>query len=97
MLRWLYSVATLSFALTSLGTRVAFSHPLSPSSQSPKLQNAPVDVPFCYMQTIDGRTLDLQKLCSQTFPDNVNRSSSNSGSEFQQDSGQRYRIRLRDH
>lgn len=65
MLRLFY-LAAVSVALNLIMTKVAFSRPISASSQYPEVQNSDVDVPLCYLQTADGRTLDLQKLCGNS-------------------------------
>lgn len=59
---------TLSVVLILFMTEVTFSRPVFSDSQHPKVQNSEVDLPLCYMQTADGRTLNLQKLCSETSP-----------------------------
>lgn len=92
MLRWFCSAAALSFALTSIMTKVAFSRPLSPVSQYPKLQNSDVDVPVCYMRTADGRTLDLQRLCGKTSPASNNASNRISRPRFRRGSGSGYAL-----
>ncbi len=43
---------------------IVFSHALLANAQAPAVQNSNVDVPFCYMETADGRNLDLRNLCS---------------------------------
>jgi len=68
MLRWFRLAATLFVALTPTITETAFSTPLPAASQYPEVQNSNFDVPLCYIQIADGRTLDLQKLCGKTSP-----------------------------
>ncbi len=70
MLRYLGSAATVSVALAPLMAQIAFSRPLSPISQYPEVQNSNINVPLCYIQTTDGRTLNLQSLCSKNSPIN---------------------------
>ena len=65
MLKYFCLDATVSVALTGLITDIAFSRPLPASSQFPEVQNSNIDVPLCYIQTPDGRTLDLGKLCGR--------------------------------
>ena len=65
MLRYFCWTATLSVVLNFLITGVAKSDPISASSQYPEAQKSKVNEPLCYMQTADGRILDLQKMCSE--------------------------------
>ena len=58
----------LSIVLIPFMTEVTFSHPAFPNSQHPKIQNFEVDLPLCYIQTADGRTFNLQKLCNKNSP-----------------------------
>ena len=94
MLRFLYFAATLSVAITPLITEVAFSYPVFPASQYPEVQNFNnVNVPLCYIQTTDGRTLDLDKLCSKNS--SINRINKNPSSrvpkaKFRRGSGSGY-------
>ena len=67
-MRCFYGAATLSAVLTLLTARVAFSNPTVTVPQFPQSQNFNADVPLCYMQTADGRIVDLQNLCSKTSP-----------------------------
>lgn len=78
MLRLLCLAATLSVVVTPIVTKVAFSRPISASSQYPevpKFNN--VDVPLCYIQTTDGKILNLQKLCGNSPTNTINKSPSN--------------------
>lgn len=90
MLRCFCLAAALSVALTPLLTKVAFSRPLSPRSQYPEVQNSRVDLPICYIQTADGRTVDLQRLCGKTSPLSNTLSRGVSRFKFRQGSGSGY-------
>ncbi|MFE1745999.1 hypothetical protein [Coleofasciculus sp. H7-2] len=58
---------------------MAFSLPLQADSPYPVVPASNIDIPVCYLQTEDGRMVDLGKLCIQT-PQNYNASlSSNFG------------------
>lgn len=65
MLRCFYSSAILSIALPLVAARVALSSPTATVPQPSQVQNLSVDVPLCYMQTADGKIVDLQNLCHQ--------------------------------
>ncbi|HLO51783.1 MAG TPA: FxLYD domain-containing protein [Kamptonema sp.] len=57
----------LSAFLTLLASSIAFSDPLL--ADTPAVENPDVDVPLCYMQTPDGRTVNLVNMCGQeTIP-----------------------------
>jgi hypothetical protein len=43
----------------------AFSHPLTIGDEYPVVSSPDTDKPVCYMQTVDGRTLDLSSLCGK--------------------------------
>ena len=67
MLRYFCWTTALSVVLTPLMTKVALSLPLATGSQLSGVQsnqNSSIDVPLCYIQTADGRVVDLQQLCS---------------------------------
>ena len=57
--------ATVSTALISLFPGMAFSLPLQADSPYPVVPASNIDIPVCYLQTEDGRTVDLGKLCIQ--------------------------------
>ena len=57
----LHLTATLSTLLIS---SISASTLLADSTKT-KAQNLPVDEPFCYMKTPDGKTVDLGKLCEK--------------------------------
>lgn len=59
-----YLTAVLSTALVSLMAEAAFSRPLT----YPVVQNSDT-APLCYMQTSDGRTLDLTEMCGFISPE----------------------------
>ena len=67
MLRYFCGTAALYVVLT-LTTEGAFSLPLSVSQQpkvlNSEVRNPTIDMPLCYLQTADGRIVDLQQLCS---------------------------------
>lgn len=75
--------AALSIVLTPLMTQVAFSEPRSAGSQYPEVQNFNVVPPLCYMETADGRVLDLQKVCNDSAKKSTN--SGVYGSQFRRD------------
>lgn len=74
VLRSLCLATTLSVAITPLITEVGFSRPVFPASQYPQVPNNNLNVPVCYIQTTDGRTLDLQKLCGNSSVKTINNS-----------------------
>lgn len=58
---------TLSLFVAASIDKVAFSVPLSTSSQPPRWRrDSNTDLPVCYLQTADGRILNLQTLCGKT-------------------------------
>jgi hypothetical protein len=74
MLNRFYQATFLSLVLAVSTDRVVFSLPLLPSPPYPvgqgsigqpsQVQNVDgVNAPYCYMQTSDGRNLNLEKLC----------------------------------
>lgn len=88
MFRYSSVAITLSIVLAPLMTEVAFSRPLSPSSQYPEVQSE-IDLPICYI-TANGRTLNLQKLCGKVSPINNNLSSRIPKGKFRRGSGSGY-------
>ena len=88
-----YQAALLSIVLTVLTDQAVFSLPPLPSPAYPvaqgsigqpsQVQNVDgVNAPYCYMQTTDGRNLNLEKLCgtdsnSNQVPSNGQSSTSN--------------------
>ncbi|MBD1889432.1 hypothetical protein [Coleofasciculus sp. FACHB-SPT9] len=69
MFRYFRLTATVSTALISLFPGIAFSLPLQADSPYPVVPASNIDIPVCYLQTEDGRTVDLGKLCIQA-PEN---------------------------
>ncbi|MBD1894929.1 hypothetical protein [Coleofasciculus sp. FACHB-129] len=69
MFRYFRLTATVSNALISLFPGIAFSLPLQADSPYPVVPDSNIDIPVCYLQTEDGRTVDLGKLCIQA-PEN---------------------------
>jgi hypothetical protein len=57
--------------LTSLPV-LALSRPLPARSQSPEVPSSNVNNPACYMQTDNGRTLNLESLCTNKSTPSVN-------------------------
>ncbi|MEG5046313.1 FxLYD domain-containing protein [Microcoleus sp. B4-C1] len=55
-----FTVALLSWLISPLSSR-----PLLTNYTNTLAQNSPVDEPFCYMKTPDGKTLDLGQLCDK--------------------------------
>ena len=65
--KYLHCATAFALVLTSLGTKVALGSSMPISSQSSQVQSN-FDEPLCYMQTADGRVVDLQSLCEKTSP-----------------------------
>lgn len=57
-------IAALSAALISFMADSAFSSPL----KYPVIQNPDSYIPFCYIQTAEGQTLDLSNMCGFASP-----------------------------
>lgn len=55
----------LTVTLSSLLILPVAVRPLLANSTNTIAQNSPVDEPFCYMKTPDGKTVDLGKLCEK--------------------------------
>ncbi len=67
MLKYFCWTTALYFVLTPLMTKIALSLPIATGPQLSGIQssqNSNVDVPLCYIQTADGRIVNLQQLCS---------------------------------
>lgn len=92
MLRLLCLATTLAVVITPIVTKVAFSRPISASSQYPEVPFNNVDVPLCYIQTTDGKILDLQKLCGNSPTNTINKSPSSRvpKAKFRRGSGSGY-------
>src|SRR6476469_6971284 len=58
-------VLPLTLALSSLLMSPISARPLLTDFTNTLAQNSPVDEPFCYMKTPDGKTVDLGKLCEK--------------------------------
>lgn len=48
---------------------MAFSRPLTTASKYSIVSNSDTDEPVCYMQTVDGRTVNLSSLCGKKISD----------------------------
>ena len=64
MMRCVYCTTALSVVVTPLTTKVALGSPVSLDFQYPQVQSFD-DAPVCFMQTSDGRILNLQALCGK--------------------------------
>lgn len=82
MLKWFCSAAALSLVMTAIIPKAAFSRPTSSDYQYPEVPKSDVDIPVCYIQTSEGRTLNLQKLCNETSPGTNSSSPGNNSSSF---------------
>lgn len=84
MLRYFCWTASLFVVSTALTTGIAQSESISIYPQYPETQKSKANEPLCYMQTADGRILDLQKMCSEnSFNHGVY--SPTAGSRFRRD------------
>lgn len=63
MFKYLYWAALLSIGLLLTMSEEVFSKSIFTDSQYPEVQNPNLDPPLCYIETIDGKVRDLQKLC----------------------------------
>ncbi len=63
MRKYFFWTAALSFVMTPLMAKVAFSSPTPATSQSPTGQSSKVNDSLCYMQMPDGTILNLDNLC----------------------------------
>lgn len=59
------NILHLTVALSSWLIAPISARPLLADSTNTLAQNSPVDEPFCYMKTPDGKTVDLGKLCEK--------------------------------
>ncbi|MEG4346802.1 FxLYD domain-containing protein [Microcoleus sp. A003_D6] len=55
-----------TLALSTLLMSQISARPLLADATNTIAQNSPVDEPFCYMKTPDGKTVDLGKLCEKS-------------------------------
>jgi hypothetical protein len=65
MLKSFVRIAVLPAALIPFMAEIACSLPQARGSYYPVVPTSDTDWPICYMQTIEGRTLDLSKICEQ--------------------------------
>lgn len=65
MLKSFCLIALLSFALTQLIAASASSLSIPQATQSLEISKFEVDVPVCYMQTANGRIVDLSSFCEK--------------------------------
>jgi hypothetical protein len=63
MLKFLHLTAVFSVASILCIAEAGLSHPLSVKSQASGVPNSDTNKLVCYMQTADGRTLNLDSLC----------------------------------
>ncbi len=93
MLRLLCVATTLAVAVIPVVTKIAFSRPISANSQYPEVPKSNnADLPLCYIQTSDGKILDLQKLCGNPPTNTFNKSPSSRvpKAKFRRGSGSGY-------
>lgn len=64
----------LSSIFMTLLPSVVLSRPLIINSRYPEVPNSDTNALFCYLQTTDGRTLDLDSLCKKTSGGNTSSS-----------------------
>jgi hypothetical protein len=62
-MKLLHFTKVLTSLLISLASSIAFTTPLL--ADTPTVENSEIDVPLCYMQTADGRRLNLVNMCGQ--------------------------------
>ncbi len=66
MLKQLFCcTATISLAFVPFASKSAFARPLSIIYQYPEVLNPQTNSSICYLETIDGRTLNLNTLCTK--------------------------------
>jgi hypothetical protein len=63
MLKYLLKLAVLPVAVIAFIAEGALSLPQTRVSYYPVVPSSNTDKPICYMQTTDGRTLDLASMC----------------------------------
>ena len=63
MFKVLHLKVTLATASILLIANTAHGQPITVSSQYPVVSNSDTDEPVCYMETVDGTTLNLSRLC----------------------------------
>lgn len=75
----------LSIFVNFLIIESAFSEQLSTSSSYPVIQNFKTTPPLCYMETADGKIIELQNLCTKNSAAKAMTNSNFSGSPFRRD------------
>lgn len=70
MLKLFSVTATLSTILVPLLPNVVLSFPVAVDSPYPEVSGSNMDSLICYVQTEDGRTIDLNNLCRKTSENN---------------------------
>ncbi len=63
MLKPFLRITVLSAAFIPFTAKVAFSVPQARGSYDAVVPSSKTDKPVCYMQTTDGKTLDLSNMC----------------------------------
>lgn len=66
--------AALSTIFMTCWSSVVLARPLIINSRYPEVPNSNVNTLICYLQTDDGTTLDLDRLCNKTDENNSTRS-----------------------
>jgi hypothetical protein len=82
MLKSFLRIAVLPAALIPFMAEIARSIPQFRGSYYPVVPTSDTDRPICYMQIIDGRTLDLSKICQQNDSRNPQQRQSQSISQL---------------
>ncbi|MBA2749217.1 MAG: hypothetical protein H0U45_10885 [Tatlockia sp.] len=70
MLKQLFCLTTISAVLIPCLSASTFARPLSINSQYPEVLNPKTNSSICYMETNDGRTLNLNILCTKKLESN---------------------------
>jgi len=65
MLKVFPLTTALSAILVAFAPNVGWSLPFSIENPYPEVSGAAKDLPVCYVQTQDGKTLDLDRVCRQ--------------------------------
>lgn len=63
MLKAFHLIPVISIASILFATETAFSRPPATDSRYPVVPSSDINNPVCFMQTADGRTLNLSSLC----------------------------------
>lgn len=85
MLKYFSWATALSVTLNLLTIKIAFSRPVPTRLLAPQVPQADTEQLSCYMQTADGRILDLRRLCSKTAPNSESTGSTVAASKFRRD------------